>query len=231
MGKRELQLLRLIMDDGVEVFTPHFFFQQVEQAVSRLVNLIVVVERETGVQIGITPQPGDDEVFVVGIVAEQFGIGDEGHLGTVGFLGRPGLLVHQDSLGEGGTVEGSVPEACDHEMGRKCIHSLGSHPVQADGKLKYIVAVFCTGVDDRNTLDHLAKRYAAAVVAHPHFALLATDDNLIAKAHDEFIDAVVHHLLEQDVDAVIDMRTISQPPDIHAWTLSYMLQRTKRLDF
>ncbi|KAF5044329.1 hypothetical protein DSECCO2_492980 [anaerobic digester metagenome] len=148
MGKRELQLLRLIMDDGVEVFTPHFFFQQVEQAVSRLVNLIVVVERETGVQIGITPQPGDDEVFVVGIVAEQFGIGDEGHLGTVGFLGRPGLLVHQDSLGEGGTVEGSVPEACDHEVGRKCIHSLGSHPVQADGKLKYIVAVFCTGVDD-----------------------------------------------------------------------------------
>jgi hypothetical protein len=54
--------------------------------------------------------------------------------------------------------------------------------------------------------------------------------DLLAVAHDVFVNRVVHDLLEQDVAAVVGMRAGADAPDIHARAQPDVLQRGQRLD-
>ena len=43
-------------------------------------------------------------------------------------------------------------------------------------------------------------------------------------AHDELVDRVVHHFLEEDVDAVVRVRAGAEPSDVHPRSEPYVLQ-------
>jgi hypothetical protein len=40
---------------------------------------------------------------------------------------------------------------------------------------------------------------------------------LLAVTHHELVDAVVQHLLQQDVDAIVEAAAIAQLTDVHPW--------------
>ena len=56
------------------------------------------------------------------------------------------------------------------------------------------------------------------------------DLDLLAVAHDVFVNRVVHDLLEQDVTAVVGMRAGADASDVHARAQPDVLQRGQRLD-
>ena len=59
----------------------------------------------------------------------------------------------------------------------------------------------------------------ATEVSHRHLALFQADDDAATIAHDELVDTVIHHLLEKDVDTIIDHGyRFPNPPDIHTGT-------------
>ena len=80
--------------------------------------------------------------------------------------------------------------------------------VEADRFLKRFAVVLGAGVDDRDAVDEFTERDAAAVVADPQHAFVELDLDFFARAHREFVDAVVDRLLEQDVDAVAGIALI-----------------------
>ena len=102
--------------------------------------------------------------------------------------------------------------------------------VEADGFLEGLAVVFRARVDDRDAVDQLAERDAAAVVAHAQHAFVQLDLDLLAVAHREFVDAVVDRLLEQDVDAVLRVRAVAEAADIHAGAEPDVLERAEGLD-
>ena len=49
-------------------------------------------------------------------------------------------------------------------------------------------------------------------------------------AHDEFVNGVVNDFLDQDIDAVIILRSVAHAPDVHAGAFADVLQRGERLN-
>src|SRR5205823_13683803 len=96
------------------------------------------------------------------------------------------------------------------------VHRLGAHTVQADAELEHVVVVFGAGVDLGDAIDHFAQRDAAAKIAHAHFRALDAHLHFLAVAHDVFVNGVVDHLFQQDVAAVVVVRAVAQPSDIHS---------------
>ena len=52
--------------------------------------------------------------------------------------------------------------------------------------------------------------------------------DLLAETHDVFVNGIVDDLLEQDVGAIIVVRSITNTPNVHACTKSNVLQRRQR---
>ena len=76
----------------------------------------------------------------------------------------------------------------------------------------------------------LAERNAAAVVAHAHAALGELDLDLLALAHHELVDGIIDRLLEQHVNAILGVRAIAEPADVHAGPQPDVLERAEGLD-
>ena len=79
-------------------------------------------------------------------------------------------------------------------------------------------------------IDELAERNATTIVSYLHLVCLAVDRDtyLITHAHDKLIDGVVYHLLDENVDTVVRLRTIPDFTDIHTGTLADMLAPGER---
>src|SRR5262249_19227538 len=99
---------------------------------------------------------------------------------------------------------------------RERVDGLGAHAVEPDAELEDVVIVLGARVNLGHTIDDLAQWNAAAEIAHTDDVVLDVDLNLLAVAHDVFVDGVVDHLLEQDVTAVVVMRAIANTPDVQA---------------
>ena len=103
-------------------------------------------------------------------------------------------------------------------MRRHAVDRLGAHAVEPDAELEYVVVVFCAGIDDRHAFDHLAQGNPAAVIADRNDALFDGNVDLLAVPHDEFVNRVVDHFFDQDVDTVVGVGSVAQASDIHSWT-------------
>ena len=117
-----------------------------------------------------------------------------------------------------------------HELFRERVDRLGAHAVEADAELEHVIVVFGSRVDLGHAIHHFAQRDAAAVIAHADLVALDADQHLLAVAHDEFVDGVVDHLLEQDVAAVVVMGAVADAPDVHAGAQADVFEGTERLD-
>ena len=109
-----------------------------------------------------------------------------------------------------------LPHALDLEVAAQRVHRLRTHAVQAHALLEGLAVVLGAGVDLAHHVDHLAQWHTPPVVAHFHARAFDRDLDLFAVAHHEFIDAVVQHLLQQDVDAVVEAAAVAQLTDVHA---------------
>ena len=99
---------------------------------------------------------------------------------------------------------------------RQSVDRFLAHPVQSHCLLEGVAVVFGARVDDRNALHQLAQGDAPAVVADPASLVGHFDLDLPAVPHREFIDGIIDRLLQQDVNAVLDMRSVAQPANVHA---------------
>ena len=140
------------------------------------------------------------------------------------------LLVLELAELEGRLDELALAKAADQELLRQRIDRLGADAVQADAELEYVVVVLGAGVDLRHAVHDLAQRDAAPEIAHRHALALDLDLDLLAVAHDEFINRVVYDLLEQDVAAVIVVGAVADAADVHARAQPDVLQGGQRLD-
>src|SRR5437867_8688879 len=68
------------------------------------------------------------------------------------------------------------------------------------------------------------------MIAHAHARAVNRDLDLLAEAHDIFVNGVINDLLEQDITAVVVMIAVADAPDVHARAQPDVLQRTERLD-
>ena len=219
MGERHLDVIALQVDDGVQRFAVDLGLQQVQQPVLALEPLPVEDDGKPRVQIAVVPQQPLDVLVAVLVLLEHGLVRLELDQGAVGGIGLLHLLVlHELAELEAGHLHLSVAHALHAEIAAERVHGLGTHPVQAHALLEGLAVVLGAGVDLADHVDHLAQGDAAAIVADAHPAVLDLDLHLAAVAHHVLVDAIVQHLLQQDVDAVVEAGSVAQLADVHART-------------
>ena len=140
----------------------------------------------------------------------------EHHAGTVGLVGLHQLLVlPQHAAIELGTLQLAVADALDLEVAAQRVHCFGTHAVQTHALLEGLAIVLGAGVDLAHHIDHFPQRDTPPEVAHLYPWTVDHHFHLLAVAHDELVDAVVQHFLQQDVDAIIEAAAIAQLADVH----------------
>jgi hypothetical protein len=216
VGDGHFDIITTQVDDGIQRIAIHLRHQQVQQTVLALEPLAVVVDREAGVQVAVVPQQPLDVLIAEGVIMEHLRIGFEDDPRAVGLFGLHHLVVlAQDAPIELGQLQLPFPCALDAEIGTQGVHGLGTYTVQAHALLEGLAVVLGSRVDLAHHVDHLAQGHTTTVIADLHARALDGHVHLLAMAHDEFVDAVVQHLLQQDVDAVVVTAPIAQLADVH----------------
>ncbi len=218
------------MDGRVErVVAEEVFVDEVQQAVLGLVRRAVEREGQAFLQVGVVLDHRLDEVHVEGVLAEHHGVRGEGHERAV-FLPGGGLLAAVLELAALKAGPGALPVAvgADVEGFRQGVDGLGTDAVESDGLLEDLVVELAAGVEDAHGLDHGVQGNPAAEVAHGDVVHLDSDPDLLAEAHRELVDGVVHDLLQQDVNAVAGVVAVAQAADIHARAKAYVLYAFER---
>ena len=224
VGDGHLDVVAREVDGQIERLVGHVLVEQVEQAVLRDVAPAVEPDGQPEVQIGVVLHHLLDILHVVGIGAEDLLVdaeGDEGAVLLVGVL-LPALAL-LEPLGEGHLVGPAVAHRAGRKLAREHVHRLDAHAVQTHRLLEGRAAVLAAGVHLRDGRRERVERDAAAVVAHGDQLPLDRDVDLASGAHDELVDRVVHHLLDEDVDAVVGLRAVAQFADVHARAQADML--------
>ena len=202
------------MDD----FPAQGVLQQILQSVLGKVLFAVEVDGQPGVQVDVVPHHLLHVFHLEAVVGEETGIRGKDDLGPAasgrGFHGR---LFHQYPLFEGGGFGLAVADGLHHKTGREGVHGLGTHPIQTDGLFKGLGVVLGARVHLGNGVHHFAQRNAAAKIPNGHGSILHGNFNGLAGAHHKLVDGVVHHLLDQDVNAIVRRRSVPHFADVHAW--------------
>ena len=229
---RATYVLALEVDDGVERLAAELLGQEVLEAVLRFERLAVEREGEAAVEEGVVPEHVLDELHaILEVLAEELLVGGEGDDGAVALLGLgDAVVLHELAAGELDELGLAVADGLGHVFDGEGVDGLLADAVEADGFLEGLAVVFGAGVDDRDAVDELAQRDAAAVIAHPDGAAGDLDLDLPAGAHREFVDGVVDGLLEEDVDAVLGMGAVAEAADIHAGADPDVLEGAEGLD-
>ena len=222
VGDGYLDVVARKVDRRIERLLGHVFVEQIQQAVFRNVAVAVEIERQPQVQVRIVAHHLLDVFEVVGILAEDLLVDAERDEGAV-FLAHAALplVAHLEPLGEGHRAGLAVAYRTGRELAGKHVDGLDADAVQADGLLEGRAAVLTAGV---HLADGRRERFegdAAAVVAHRHHLVLDRNVDLAAGPHDEFVDRIVHDLLDEDVNAVVGLRAVAQLADIHAGLYGY----------
>ncbi len=182
------------------------------------------------IQIAVMPQPSLDVFQLELAVLENVRVRLKLDERAIGLLRFAGVFLFQFADLEARLRKLAVAMAPDEKVFRQRIDRLGADAIEADAELKHVVVVFCAGIDLGDAVHDLAQGDAAPEIAHLHAVAIHTDMDLPAVAHDEFVNRVVHDLLEQDIAAVVRVRARADAPDIHARAQPDVLQRRQRLD-
>ena len=223
VGKGDFDIICLKVSHRVTDRIVHVVLQQVQKAVRAVVGLAVHHQRKAVVQIGVVPDLFFHVARQEAEILENAGIRFEIDFGTVLF-GRILFAFFADklALAEFGFLHATVAETLDDKLGRKGVHRLGTHTVQAHGLLEGFGVVLTTGVNLRYAVDDLAERNTAAKVAHAGAVVFNVNDNLLAGTHHEFVDGVVDNFFHQHVNAVVGAVAVAELADVHTRTFTDM---------
>ena len=218
VGEGELDPILANVNDRVERrLLSQLLLEEIPQAILATKLLAVVQQGEATVEEGVVAQAVLDELLVPLEITEDLRIRRELDEGAVLLGGLPAaLFVHLLAAAEQGAPIAALAPAADLEVHREGVDRFGADTVQTHRELKDVVVVLAAGMHLRNTVDDLAERDTAAVVANRHRRPIAVDLDAAALAHDELVDGVVDDLLEQNVDAVVGMRAVADTADVHA---------------
>ena len=232
VGERDLDVIALEMDDGVERFAAQLLGQEVLQAVLRAERFAVEREREPAIEERIVPKHVFDELGAeLEVLSEERLVGREFHQRAVALAGLgDARLVLELPLHKLDHFGLALADGLRSVIERERVDRLLADAVEPDRLLEGLAVVFRPGVDDRDTVHELPERDATAVVADLDAAFGDLDLDLPALPHHELVDGVIDRLLEEDVDAILGVRAVAEPSDIHAWTETDMLQRAEGLD-
>ena len=115
-------------------------------------------------------------------------------------------------------------------MGRKCVHGLETDTVQTHGLLVSLGVVLTACVEDAHSLHHGVQRNTSSEVAYCCGLLVYSYLDLLSESSRELVDGVVDHFLEEHVDAVSQILSVTQSSDVHSRTSADMFDAFERLD-
>ena len=216
MGKHNLNVFSLQVDQGIERGLAHVLRHQVQQAVFTLVRGAVEYQREAFLEVGIVLDHGLHKFHVEGIVVEQFLVRGEADVGAVFFCRGDYGAFQQFSAAETGIGALAFPVRCYIEFRRHGVDGLGTHAVHAHALFEVGVVELAAGVQFGRGVHHLAQRNAPAEVPHRNAAVLNGNVYALAEAHGKLIYGIVHNFLQKHIDAVSLPVAIPQTADVHA---------------
>ncbi len=199
-------------------------------------TLVHGADAQSGVEEGLFPHPGVEDLIVIDRVLKHLGVGLEGHGGTGTVrCAHHGHFLGDMSPGELHFIDLSVPVDLDGEPLGQGVDHAGAHAVEAAGDLVSATAELAAGVEhgihhfqsgpSRLGLD--VHGDAAAVVHHGDgVAVVDLHQNVGAVARQGLVDGVVHDLVDQVVQS-----GRRGGADIHAGALAHRLQPFQHLDF
>ena len=215
VGKDDLDIRSLDMDEGIQRFFRHVLRDEVQQAVLAHVGHPVQVEGEALLEVGVVLDHRLHDVHVEGVPLEHLVVGGEADEGAVLLPGLAEAAVQQDAAGvvREGTL--AVAEGFHPEIGGHRVYGLGAHTVHAHGLLEGLGVEFSAGVELGGDVHDGAQRDAAPEVTHGHGLVFDGDVDALAETHRELVDGVVDDFLQQHVDAVSLPFAVAQAADIH----------------
>ena len=77
MGEGEFEMLIAEMDRRIETVIPDDLGKKIQKAAAAPDDLPVVLYRETGIEVGVAPEPVGDEIIVELVFREYLAIGRE----------------------------------------------------------------------------------------------------------------------------------------------------------
>ena len=110
------------------------------------------------------------------------------------------------------------PNRLNLEVRRKRIYRLGSYTVQSYRFLKRFRIILSTGIHLRHYIYDFSQRNSPTVITNYYFIIFDVHFDSSPCTHHELIYAVVHHLFEKHIYAIIRRRTVTEFPDIHSWS-------------
>ena len=224
MGEGYLDVVGLQVHDGIEGRGRHPVVEQVDESVSREDAPPVVHDGKPCVEVCVVAEHRLHDLGAEGEVHEDGVVGGEGDPCAV-LVGRAagGVLLQLSSL-ERHRADLSLAEAACLEGGAERVDGLGADAIQADALLEGLAVVLASCVEHADSLDELALRDAAPIVAHGDVPVVVDVYlDALAGIHLEFVDAVVDDLFQEDVDAVVALRPVAQLADVHTGTDAHML--------
>ena len=166
----------------------------------------VVINSQSGIQIRIITQHGFDELRTEMIIQEQSIVRLKEDISTVLFVGGKSCVTYQISLSKYGLTHLTVTSTPCHKTRTQGVDRLGSHTIQTDTFLEGLCVILTSRIQHRNSIHQTSQRNTTTIVTHGNTqVILHLDINALSRSHFKFVDTVVHHLLQQDIDSVFSL--------------------------
>ena len=183
-------------------------------------NLLPVIdEGQPRIEVSIVTEQGFHELMLE-LVAHKEGIVRlEEDVCASFFGGVFGHIADELAFLESRPTHLAVAEAGHLESAAEGIHRLDTDPVQSHALLERLGVILTARVELAHRLDELALRNASTVVADAHAEVVLDGHfDFLSGSHLELVDAVVHHLFQEDIDTVVVLLSVAQASDVHTGT-------------
>ena len=104
-------------------------------------------------------------------------------------------------------------------MSTKSIHSLHTYSIKTYTFLECLAIVLTTRIEYAHCLNQLALRDTTTIVTHTYTLVIGhLNLDTLAGMHLKLVNTVIDDFLQQHVDTIIILRTITQFTNVHTWT-------------
>src|SRR5581483_11226050 len=152
--------------------------------------LAIVNQLQAGVQVAVMPETPLDQLRPELDLLENLWVRLELNESAIRFLRLPAFVALEFAGFEGCFDKLAFPMTPHEECLGERIHRLGANTVQPDAELEYIVVILGARVDLGHAINHLPQRNPAPKIPHRHQRAFDVDMDLLAVAHDVFIDGI-----------------------------------------
>ena len=206
----------------------HVFLYKVAQAVARTKLATVVNQRETGVEERIVFHHHLNKIVAEGIAYKNRVVGlksNERAVLSIGFRFHYSAFFHHLATLKACVGGHPVTPRLHVAPLAQGIGGFQAHTIHTHRALIVLCVELTAGVHGGGGTGDILQRYAAAIVANAHLAVLHGEFDYVAVAGSVLVDGVVERFLEQHIYAVVVLRTVTQLTYIHTRSAPDVLKR------